>query len=169
MTKKKWLAGLLCTFLMTFLLQGCVDESKSKKEEDTYEIKVEDKEEKDERFNYKRIHTEPDDLYVLIDKDTNVQYLQAHYDHSGSMIPILNVDGTLFVGASVDKNRFTFKKLRTMGYLLIDNETKINYYGFKGHIMPLLNPDGSINTSKIVEDIKALKEKIKDDSKTDQQ
>lgn len=170
MKNKKWLAGLLCTFLVTFLLQGCTDESKSTKKEEEYtdEIKVEDR---NERFNDQMIHSGfMDSLYVIIDKETNVQYLQVYYGkYSSNMIPVLNTDGTPFVGASVDKKRFTMKVLSNLSYLLIDNETKVNYYCFKENIIPLLNPDGSIYTSKIVEDIKALEEKIKDDSKTDQQ
>lgn len=165
MNKRKLFGGLIIPLFFMLLLSGCSEESATV---DSDEIIVKSL---NKRFTQQKLDNFWGcNLYILIDRETDIQYFKSSCsDSGGNITPVLNTDGTPFIGKSVDKKRFTIKSLKGMD-LIIDNETQINYFFFSEDIIPLLNPDGTIYTSKIKVDkkvkqenaeIEELKEKIK--------
>lgn len=166
MNKRKLFGGLIIPLFFMLLLSGCSEESSTV---DSDEILVKSL---NKRFNQQQLDNFWGcNLYILIDKETDIQYFKSSCSDSGANItPVLKTDGTPFVGKSIDKKRFTINKLEQIGYLIIDNETRINYISYIEAIIPLLKQDGTFFTSKIKVDekveqenaeIEELKEKIK--------
>lgn len=93
------------------------------------------------RFNIKEIAS---DTFVLIDKETSVQYLKV-IRHFGAVAvtPLYQTDGKLYISEEVADNRFAIERLDSEHYLITDNETKVQY--LKVAIVPSTSKDSGIS------------------------
>lgn len=99
-------------------------------------------------------------MFVLIDKNTHVQYLHVYRNHElgdgggNAITPLYQANGEVCVGENVSTNRFSFNELDECMEIITDNETQVQYlqvyrnklYGGGVALTPLLNADGKFNT-----------------------
>lgn len=98
--------------------------------------------------------------FVLIDKETNVQYLEVYRSsvaNGGNAItPLYTTNGGVYSGEKVQANRFSTRKIDSLTFVLTDKETNVEYlitYQSKGidsgvAVTPLYDQDKSMKTAK---------------------
>ncbi|PGQ98373.1 hypothetical protein [Bacillus cereus] len=162
MKNRKFFIKLSCVIALS-MVGGCSSFNISNKES-TVHNSVETKSQlpKESEYSNSRFKAIELDSYtnVLIDKQTKVQYLKvvrnAGFDGGLDIVPLYQANGKPYVGDEVKDNRFSTKILDDHTFIIIDEETKVQYLkivrngGFDGGVViePLLNPDGGLLTAQ---------------------
>lgn len=152
---KKFLSILMIGILSLSVLTGCSE--LSGESESSEGKKVEENTNTNNRFKEETI-----DKYttVLIDKETQVQYLKvvrnAGFDGGVAVTPLYQSNGKPFIGTEIKEKRFSTKTIDKYTSIITDKETGIQYLkivrnaGFDGGVSltPMINAEGGLLVDK---------------------
>lgn len=144
--KKRLLIAMITLFSLA-VVAGCENSSDKATSQEQKE---------NARMKEKKID---DYTFVLIDKQTKIQYLKvvrnSSYDGGLDVTALYQANGKPYVGEEVRKGRFSTQKIDDYTFIITDEETKVQYLklvrnsSYDGGIVikPLLNPEGGFLTT----------------------